>query len=89
MASDSGDSIPTWKYYYETRNSIYFHFHVMHRTGRFPRNFSRLLGRAFLKERSGYVKRTGAIIRGVADGVRGRLGIRYPVTPMSERSSRT
>ena len=60
----------------------------MHRVGRFPRNFSMLLGRAFWKERSGYVKRAGAIAHGVADGVRGRLGIRYPVTPMQERSSR-
>ena len=82
-------STPTWKYYYETRNIIYLHFHVMHRVGRFPRSFSWLVGRGFLRERSGYVKRAGAIARGTADGVRGRLGIRYPVTPMQERSSRT
>jgi rhamnopyranosyl-N-acetylglucosaminyl-diphospho-decaprenol beta-1,3/1,4-galactofuranosyltransferase len=81
------DSVPTWKYYYETRNMIYLHLHVMHQVGWFPRNFSRLMGRAFWRERSGYVERTKAISRGVADGVRGRLGIRYPVTAMSERSS--
>ena len=84
-----GHSVPTWKYYYETRNMIYLHFHVMHRLGWFPRNFAKLLGRAFWRERSGYVVRTGAIARGIADGVRGRIGIRYPVTPMRERSSRT
>ena len=83
------DSVPTWKYYYEARNSIYLHFHLMHRVGRFPRNFSMLIGRAFWRERSGYLARSGAIARGVADGIRGRLGIRYPVTPLRERSSRT
>lgn len=82
------DSVPTWKYYYETRNMIYLHMHVMHRVGRFPRNFSMLMARAFWKEHSGYVNRTGAIGRGVLDGVRGRLGVRYPVTALRERASR-
>jgi rhamnopyranosyl-N-acetylglucosaminyl-diphospho-decaprenol beta-1,3/1,4-galactofuranosyltransferase len=82
-------STPTWKYYYETRNSIYLHFYVMHRVGLFPRNYARLIGRALWRERSGHLKRVGAIARGTADGVRGRLGIRYPVTPMKERATRT
>jgi rhamnopyranosyl-N-acetylglucosaminyl-diphospho-decaprenol beta-1,3/1,4-galactofuranosyltransferase len=84
-----GDSVPTWKYYYETRNMIYLHLHVMHRVGWFPRNFSKLMVRAILRERSGHIERAGAIARGVADGVRGRLGIRYPVSAMRERSSRS
>jgi GT2 family glycosyltransferase len=80
------ESVPTWKYYYETRNMIYLHLHVMRSVGRFPLNFTMLLGRAFMRERSGYLNRMRAIYRGVVDGVRGRLGIRYPVTELHERS---
>ncbi len=80
-----GDAVPTWKYYYETRNLIYLHLHVMRRVGWFPRNFSRLMGRALLRERGGYLRRFHAIALGAIDGVTGRLGIRYPVAPMNER----
>lgn len=78
--------VPDWKYYYETRNMIYLHLHVMHRVGWFPRNFTRLMGRALLREKRGYLRRFGAIARGAFDGVVGRLGIRYPVVPMRERA---
>jgi GT2 family glycosyltransferase len=82
------ESVPTWKYYYETRNLIYVHLYVKRTLGWFPRNFMKLMGRAFLRERAGYLDRIIAISRGVVDGVRGRLGIRYPVTALSERAHR-
>jgi GT2 family glycosyltransferase len=78
--------VPNWKYYYETRNMIYLHLHVMHRVGWFPRNFTRLMGRALLREKRGYLRRFVAIARGAFDGLVGRLGIRYPVVPMRERT---
>ncbi len=80
-----GTSVPTWKYYYETRNMIYLHLHVMHRVGWFPRNFTKLMGRAVVREDSDHVRRALAILRGVWDGLWGRLGRRYPVSPLRER----
>ena len=82
-----GGGVPTWKYYYETRNMIYLHLHVMRRVGWFPRNFAHLMGRAFWRERSGYFERLVAIAKGVLDGVIGRLGIRYPIESMRERET--
>jgi rhamnopyranosyl-N-acetylglucosaminyl-diphospho-decaprenol beta-1,3/1,4-galactofuranosyltransferase len=79
------DGVPTWKYYYETRNMIYLHLHVMRRVGWFPKNFTKLMGRAVVREKGGYLRRFRAIARGAFDGVFGRLGIRYPVVPMTER----
>jgi GT2 family glycosyltransferase len=76
--------VPTWKYYYETRNLIYLHLHVMRRLGWFPRNFTKLMARAFVRERGGYLQRALAIGAGIYDGIFGRLGIRYPVEPMTE-----
>jgi GT2 family glycosyltransferase len=80
-----GTGVPTWKYYYETRNLIYLHLHIMRRLGWFPRNFTRLMGRALVRERGGHLGRLWAIALGACDGVVGRLGIRYPVAPMKER----
>ena len=82
-----GDGVPTWKYYYETRNIIYLHLHVMRRVGWFPRKFAHLMGRAFWRERSGYLERLVAIGKGVLDGVIGRLGISYPIEAMREREA--
>jgi hypothetical protein len=79
-----GRGVPTWKYYYETRNLIYLHLHLMRRVGWFPRNFTKLMARAFIRERGGYLRRLFAIGTGIYDGVFGRLGIRYPVEPMRE-----
>lgn len=76
---------PLWKYYYEARNMLYVHLHVKHQVGRYPRNVSKLLGRAVLREGGGRWHRLRVIARGLSDGVRGRLGIRYPVEPMQER----
>jgi hypothetical protein len=81
-----GRGVPTWKYYYETRNLIYLHLHIMRRLGWFPRNFSRLMARALLRERGEYLQRWLAIGTGMYDGIFGRLGIRYPVAPMMEHA---
>lgn len=80
-----GNGVPTWKYYYETRNLIYLHLHIMRRLGWFPRNFTRLMGRALFREKGGLFRRMRAIGVGIYDGVVGRLGIRFPVVPMIEQ----
>ncbi len=80
-----GDSVPLWKYYYEARNMLFVHLHVKRRIGHYPRNISKLVGRALLREGNGRWRRLAVIVRGLSDGARGRLGIRYPVEPMQER----
>jgi len=66
---------------------LYLHLHVMHRVGWYPRNVAKLLGRALLHEHGRRRLRSLlAILRGLSDGVRGRLGIRYPVAPMHEHA---
>ncbi len=77
--------VPAWKYYYETRNMIYLHLHVMRRVGRLPRNLAGLMGRALWREKTGRLVRLKAIAMGVRDGLTGRLGMRFPITPMQER----
>jgi GT2 family glycosyltransferase len=80
-----GEGVPLWKYYYEARNMLYVHLHVKHRVGRYPRSVSKLLARALLRERDGRIRRLGVMARGLWDGVRGNLGMRFPVEPMQER----
>ena len=80
-----GVGVPLWKYYYESRNMLYLHLRVKRRIGRYPINVSKLLARALLREKGGRLRRLGVMIRGLSDGARGRLGIRYPVEPMRER----
>ena len=82
-----GNGVPVWKYYYEARNMLYVHLYVKKKVGRYPRNMSQLVGRAVLREEEGRVERLRAVARGVADGARGRLGLRFPVVPMRERTS--
>jgi rhamnopyranosyl-N-acetylglucosaminyl-diphospho-decaprenol beta-1,3/1,4-galactofuranosyltransferase len=80
-----GGDIPRWKYYYESRNMLYLHWHIMHRTGRYPKNFSRLVGRALFRQQQDRIACLVAIGRGLIDGATGRLGIRYPTVAMHER----
>ena len=80
-----GEGVPLWKYYYEARNMLYVHLHVKRRLGRYPRSVSKLLARALLRERDGRIRRLGVMARGLWDGFRGNLGIRFPVEPMQER----
>jgi GT2 family glycosyltransferase len=77
--------VPLWKYYYEARNMLYYHLYVMHKVGRYPRNVSKLLGRAIFRPQNRRVACWWAIARGLFDGAFGRLGIRYPVSSMRER----
>lgn len=80
------DSLPMWKYYYEARNMLWIHLHVKRRVGRYPRSFAKLIGRALFKERKDRLRRTAVIARGLWDGARGNLGIRYPIEDLQERS---
>lgn len=77
-------SLPVWKYYYEARNMVYFHFHVMHRIGRFPRNTALLVGRALVRQKENRLRCLAAIARGWFDGSFSRLGIRFPLEPFHE-----
>jgi len=80
-----GGDIPTWKYYYESRNMLYYHLHVMHRVGRYPKKIISLVLRACLRQRRDRIGCIRAICRGLYDGALGRLGIRYQVSSLHER----
>jgi len=68
--------IPPWKYYYEARNVTYYRLHLRRARGRLPRKLLMLTGRAVLREKDRRAYRLGMIVRGVFDGVAGRLGRR-------------
>ena len=76
--------VPLWKYYYESRNMLYVHLHVKRRVGWYPRNMTKLLARSIFRERNGRLRRLAVIARGLSDGARGRLGLRFPIEPMIE-----
>jgi rhamnopyranosyl-N-acetylglucosaminyl-diphospho-decaprenol beta-1,3/1,4-galactofuranosyltransferase len=80
-----GADIPPWKYYYESRNMLYYHLHVMHRVGRYPKKITSLVLRALLRQKRDRIGCVGAICRGLYDGAFGRLGIRYEVSSLHER----
>jgi rhamnopyranosyl-N-acetylglucosaminyl-diphospho-decaprenol beta-1,3/1,4-galactofuranosyltransferase len=82
-----GEGVPVWKYYYEARNMLYVHLYVKKRVGYYPRNLTKLLGRALLREPEGRSVRLKAMAKGLADGARGRLGTRFPIESMQERST--
>jgi GT2 family glycosyltransferase len=79
--------VPTWKYYYEARNMLYLHLHLMRRVGWYPRNVATLIGRALLREKGRRLRSLAALGRGLVDGLVGRLGVRYPVEPMREQGT--
>ena len=64
---------------------IYLHLHIMRRVGWFPKNFAVSHGQGLVAREDGRAERLKAILRGVRDGVTGRLGVRYPITPIRER----
>jgi hypothetical protein len=82
-----GGPIPLWKYYYEARNMLYVHLYVKRKIGRYPRNVTLLFARAILREQDGRLRRLLVIGRGLIDGARGRLGMRFPVEPLQERNA--
>ena len=77
--------VPLWKYYYEARNMLYLHLHVMHRVGWYPRNITKLVARAVVRERGRRLACLRTIALGLSDGAMGRLGIRFPVEDMHEQ----
>jgi rhamnopyranosyl-N-acetylglucosaminyl-diphospho-decaprenol beta-1,3/1,4-galactofuranosyltransferase len=81
-------SVPLWKYYYEARNMLYLHLHVKRKVGWYPRNVTKLVGRAVLRERGRRIRCLLTIGRGLADGARGALGMRFPVEAMQEQGAR-
>ena len=83
-----GARVPLWKYYYEARNMLYLHLHVMHRVGWYPRNVTKLVARALLRERGRRLVCLRTIALGLRDGAMGRLGIRFPVEPMPSSAAR-
>jgi len=83
-----GARVPLWKYYYESRNMLYLHLHVMHRVGWYPRNVTKLVARALIRERGRRLACLRTIALGLSDGAMGRLGMRFPVEPMQEQPRR-
>ncbi len=81
--------VPLWKYYYESRNMLYLHLHVMHRVGWYPRNVTKLVARAVVRERGRRLACLRTILLGLSDGAMGRLGVRFPVEPMHEQPRRS
>lgn len=79
--------VPLWKYYYEARNMLYVHLYVMRKVGRYPKSISKLVGRALLRDGPGRTKRIAVIARGLFDGAFRRLGVRYPVSSLQERTT--
>jgi len=79
--------VPVWKYYYEARNMLYVHLHVKKRVGYYPRNIAKLFGRAILREPDGRLERVRAMLRGLVDGARGRLGTQFPIESLQERTT--
>jgi GT2 family glycosyltransferase len=67
---------PAWKYYYEARNNLYLHLHILHGRGRWPQKLAGLIVRAILREDEGRALRLKMIGRGIVDGLGGRLGRR-------------
>jgi rhamnopyranosyl-N-acetylglucosaminyl-diphospho-decaprenol beta-1,3/1,4-galactofuranosyltransferase len=80
-----GVDIPPWKYYYEARNSLYYHLRIKRKVGRFPRKVTGLVFRALLRQRKSRIRCLGAICRGLCDGAIGHLGIRYEMSSLQER----
>lgn len=77
-----GTTRPSWKTYYETRNVVFFRVHL-HRGGwrtvyKIASVLARTLARILLREDHKLAK-FGLFLRGIHDGLFGRLGIRVAV----------
>jgi GT2 family glycosyltransferase len=86
LAIRRGRTKPAWKFYYETRNVVFYRVNVQMRAGvsvwRCSRKllwtFVRTLGVIVLREDHKALK-LEAVRLGILDGIAGRLGIRYEV----------
>lgn len=78
----AGARKPAWKVYYEVRNSVYYRLWVQRRRGRrfyrLGRTLLRMLGGVLLRE-DDRPRKLWMYVRGVFDGLFGRLGKRVPV----------
>ncbi len=74
---------PSWKYYYEVRNSVYFRLRVQRGRGRRFRRLARALAGAAKGALTGPERITKLILigRGLIDGLRARLGPRAGLPP--------
>ncbi|MGH9177314.1 MAG: glycosyltransferase, partial [Acidimicrobiales bacterium] len=54
---------PPWKYYYETRNNVFFHLYVKRRLGRLPQKLTLTVARATFRERKGRARIFAMIVR--------------------------
>lgn len=84
----SDASKPSWKYYYEARNQVYYRLHVQRstqrplpraltvriRTWRAVRSVTKLAVRSAVRERDQRARKLWMVMRGAGDGVVGRLG---------------
>mgnify|MGYP000471635379 CR=1 FL=1 len=85
---------PAWKYYYETRNQVFFRLHVQRQPDTGPRLrhltvrvrwwralrvVVKLAARAVVREPRGRASRLAMVARGARDGLGRRLGRRVPV----------
>jgi len=71
-----GLGTPPWKYYYEVRNSLYFHLYLRRGRGSWPRTMALLAGRLVLREHQDRAVCARLALRGAVDGVLGRMGKR-------------
>lgn len=85
-------SKPAWKYFYETRNQVFYRLHTQRvtdrprprhlrtrvRVWRALRSTGKLGARALLRERDQRVRKFRMVARGAIDGWRGRLGKTVP-----------
>jgi rhamnopyranosyl-N-acetylglucosaminyl-diphospho-decaprenol beta-1,3/1,4-galactofuranosyltransferase len=69
---------PGWKYYYETRNSVYLRLRNRRHPSRLVSTIGRLLARVALHEDE-RGRKLWLMARGMMDGLRGRLGMRVPI----------
>jgi GT2 family glycosyltransferase len=89
----SDASKPSWKYYYEARNQVYYRVHVQRSTQRPPprpltvrirtwravRTVTKLAVRSAVRERDQRARKLWMVVRGTGDGLVGRLGRTVPV----------
>ena len=76
-----GATKPGWKYYYETRNAVYYRLHIQRGQGRRFYRLARVLARTpfrILLQEDRKVAKLALFVRGAFDGLVGRLGIRVP-----------
>jgi rhamnopyranosyl-N-acetylglucosaminyl-diphospho-decaprenol beta-1,3/1,4-galactofuranosyltransferase len=75
-------SRPVWKVYYEVRNTVFFRLYVQRRPFTRFRRMVRTLGKLFgqiVTREDRKVAKLGAYMRGLLDGLTGRLGLRMPL----------